>query len=44
MKELDDKEIGKLNINQLTHLFMDTINEQNLKLIEGINEDKKKWC
>jgi uncharacterized protein Yka (UPF0111/DUF47 family) len=36
MEEIDDKEIGKLSIDELTQLFMDTINEQNLKLIEGI--------
>ena len=36
MEELNEKEIGKLSIDELTHLFMDTINEQNLKLIEGI--------
>ncbi|MBY8983887.1 MAG: DUF47 family protein [Candidatus Lokiarchaeota archaeon] len=36
MKEIDEKELNKLNIDQLTHLFMDVINEQNLKLIEGI--------
>ncbi len=31
-----DKEFRKLSIDELTHLFMDRINEQNLKLIEGI--------
>ncbi|MFX0077336.1 MAG: hypothetical protein ACFE96_17985 [Candidatus Hermodarchaeota archaeon] len=36
MKELDDKELKKLSIDELTHLFMDNINEQNLILIEGI--------
>jgi len=36
MKEIDDKELKKLNVDELTHLFMDNINEQNLKLIEGI--------
>lgn len=36
MKEFTDKELSKLNIDELTHLFMDNINEQNLKLIEGI--------
>ncbi|MHA2391154.1 MAG: DUF47 family protein [Promethearchaeota archaeon] len=36
MKEIEDKELKKLNIDELTHLFMDNINEQNLKLIEGI--------
>lgn len=36
MVQLDEKEIRKLSINELTHLFMDIINEQNLILIEGI--------
>ena len=36
MKEIEDKELKKLGIDELTHLFMDNINEQNLKLIEGI--------
>jgi len=36
MKEITEKELKKLNIDELTHLFIDTINEQNLKLIEGI--------
>lgn len=36
MFELDEKKIRKLNVDELTHLFMDSINEQNLKLIEGI--------
>jgi uncharacterized protein Yka (UPF0111/DUF47 family) len=36
MKEIEDKELKKLNIDELTHLFMDNINEQNIKLIEGI--------
>ena len=36
MKELSEKELKKLNIDELTHLFVDNINEQNLKLIEGI--------
>ena len=36
MKEIDEKELNKLSIDQLTHLFIDVINEQNLKLIEGI--------
>ncbi len=35
-KSIDDKELNKLSIDKLTHLFMDVINEQNLKLIEGI--------
>ncbi|MBY9021084.1 MAG: DUF47 family protein [Candidatus Lokiarchaeota archaeon] len=36
MKEINEKELNKLNIDELTHLFIDNINEQNLKLIEGI--------
>ena len=36
MIEIDEKELNKLSIDKLTHLFMDAINEQNLKLIEGI--------
>ena len=36
MKEISDKELKKLSIDELTHLFVDNINEQNLKLIEGI--------
>ena len=36
MREIEDKELKKLGIDELTHLFMDNINEQNLKLIEGI--------
>jgi predicted phosphate transport protein (TIGR00153 family) len=36
MIEIDEKELTKLSIDKLTHLFMDAINEQNLKLIEGI--------
>jgi uncharacterized protein Yka (UPF0111/DUF47 family) len=36
MSEIDEKELSKLSIDKLTHLFMDVINEQNLKLIEGI--------
>jgi len=35
-KEIEDKKLSKMSIDQLTHLFMDTINEQNLKLIQGI--------
>lgn len=35
-EEIDDKKLSKMSIDKLTHLFMDTINEQNLKLIEGI--------
>jgi len=36
MIEIDEKELNKLSIDKLTRLFMDVINEQNLKLIEGI--------
>jgi len=36
MLELNDKNLKKKNIDELTHMFMDSINEQNLKLIEGI--------
>ena len=36
MKEIEDKELNKLSIDELTKLFMDIINEQNLKLIKGI--------
>jgi len=36
MKEISEKELKKLSIDELTHLFIDNINEQNLKLIEGI--------
>ncbi len=36
MEELSEKEISKLSIDALTHLFMDVINNQNLKLIQGI--------
>jgi uncharacterized protein Yka (UPF0111/DUF47 family) len=36
MREIEEKELNKLSIDQLSHLFMDAINEQNLKLIEGI--------
>ena len=36
MKTIEDKELKKLSIDDLTHLFMDNINNQNLKLIEGI--------
>ena len=32
----ENKELSKLNIDKLTHVFMDSINEQNIKLIEGI--------
>ncbi len=36
MQELDEKILKKKNIDELTHIFMDEIREQNLKLIEGI--------
>ncbi|MBY8979534.1 MAG: DUF47 family protein [Candidatus Lokiarchaeota archaeon] len=36
MKEITEKALKKLNIDELTHLFVDNINKQNLKLIEGI--------
>jgi len=36
LNNLNEKEIKKLKIDDLTHMFMDSINEQNLKLIEGI--------
>ena len=36
MKEITEKELKKLNIDELTHLFVDNIKEQTLTLIEGI--------
>ena len=36
MEEVNDKDLKKLSIDELTHLFVDNINEQNLILIEGI--------
>ncbi len=36
MKKVEDDDLKKLSIDELTQLFMDNINEQNLKLIEGI--------
>ncbi|NVM36143.1 MAG: DUF47 family protein [Candidatus Lokiarchaeota archaeon] len=36
MREIEEKELNKLSIDELTQLFMDNINEQNLKLINGI--------
>jgi uncharacterized protein Yka (UPF0111/DUF47 family) len=36
MNELDEKSLKNLKIDELTHLFIDRINEQNIKLIEGI--------
>ncbi|MFX1236453.1 MAG: DUF47 family protein [Promethearchaeota archaeon] len=32
----NNEELSKLGIDKLTHIFMDSINEQNIKLIEGI--------
>ncbi|MFX1275054.1 MAG: DUF47 family protein [Promethearchaeota archaeon] len=32
----DNEELNKLSIDKLTHVFMDSINDQNIKLIEGI--------
>ncbi|MFX1316727.1 MAG: hypothetical protein ACFE9T_12755, partial [Promethearchaeota archaeon] len=34
--EIDEKLLKKLSIDELTQLFMNNINEQTLKLIEGI--------
>lgn len=36
MKKIDENELKKLNIDELTHKFMDNINKQNITLIEGI--------
>jgi len=36
MLEFEEDTLKKKSIDELTHLFMDSINEQNLKLIEGI--------
>ncbi|MFX1365368.1 MAG: hypothetical protein ACFFCE_03335 [Promethearchaeota archaeon] len=36
MKNIEDKELKKRSIDELTHLFMDNINEQTMKLIKGI--------
>ncbi len=36
MLELDEKTLKKKNVDELTQIFMDEINNQNLKLIEGI--------
>ena len=35
-REYEEKELKKMSIDELTHLFMDIINKQNLILIEGI--------
>ncbi len=37
LTDLSDKNLKKLKIDDLTHMFMDSINEQTLKMIEGIN-------
>lgn len=37
MKELDNNELLKLSIHELTNKFMDNINQQNILLIEGID-------
>ncbi|MFX1384832.1 MAG: DUF47 family protein [Promethearchaeota archaeon] len=34
--EFDDKKLAKLSIDELTHLYSENINNQTLKLIEGI--------
>lgn len=36
LNNLSEKELKKINIDDLTQMFMDSINEQNIKLIEGI--------
>jgi len=36
IKEIDEKKLGKLSIDELTRLFSENINNQTLKLIEGI--------
>ncbi len=36
MDNIDEKKLKKKNIDELTHLFVNDINEQTLKLIEGI--------
>ena len=36
MKKIDENELKKLNIDELTHKFMDNIHKQNIMLIEGI--------
>jgi uncharacterized protein Yka (UPF0111/DUF47 family) len=37
LTDLSDKNLKKLKIDDLTHMFMDSINEQTIKLIDGIN-------
>ncbi|MFX0188660.1 MAG: DUF47 family protein [Candidatus Hodarchaeota archaeon] len=36
LNNLTEKEVKKLKIDDLTHMFMDAINEQTLKFIEGV--------
>ncbi len=36
VNEITEEKLKKLKIDELTHLFMDTIKDQSLKLIEGI--------
>ena len=38
ISRIDEKALQKLSIDELTHLFMDVINEQNLRLINGIEK------
>ena len=35
LDNISDKELKKISIDDLTHMFMDSINEQTIKLIEG---------
>lgn len=35
-EEIDNKKLDKLSIDELTHLFMDAIHEQTMKLIQGV--------
>ncbi len=36
INEVEDKKLAKLSIDELTRLFSENINEQTLRLIEGI--------
>ncbi|MHA1335961.1 MAG: hypothetical protein ACTSPW_09430, partial [Promethearchaeota archaeon] len=36
INSLDNKDLRKKSIDELTQMFMDKIHEQNIKLIEGI--------
>ncbi|MFW9949551.1 MAG: DUF47 family protein [Candidatus Thorarchaeota archaeon] len=36
MEEIEDEKLNKLNIDELTQLFMDIIHQQSLRLIKGI--------